>query len=626
MAMDRQAPEDQANMPVDDDLTRLEVARDFATQPLSAATSNQLLEKQAPLSRGQLEIGDLLKDRFQITDKLGEGGMGMVFKALDLRKVEAKSHNPYIAIKVLHPSLAQNATLVAGLQRECEKAQQLSHPNIITVFDFDRDGDYVFMSMEYLSGQPLNKIIRDAAVSGGIKLQRAWPIIQQVAKALAYAHRKGIVHSDFKPANAFVTDDNEVKVLDFGIAAKIEHGTDPDATIFNARVEGGLTLPYASFEMINGAKADPRDDIYAFGLVVYEMLTGKHPYNRMPASTVFIEQQRSGNKSAPAPVKGLSRRQWLALKASIELLQEKRPKSLDDWLKEFEPQSPLRSPQWLGGIVALVLLAASILINSWLNANKQAPEVSAPGPINQPSSETRLVEKMSASLPLAQIDGDQRGKVGNPLLLNANRSQSGDGQTLTYAWRLLQSPAGSAAQLQQAESATPQLIPDLPGEYQAELIVRDGSNRSLPSTLRIEVEPADPPLSHQAVSPDGILSLSVSKASYRIGEKLKVTVQPSKAGYLRVAYLSSTGEVSEIFPNQNQPSKVAANSKLQIPPKGAKFDLEVTGPTGNDRIVALFGDAPLSNLENILDSRGDMAAEYLRNNSKAMVQYAVAGK
>jgi len=630
MATDTRDPSFFPEAPLlDDDQTRIETAGAIGSVQ-SPKTGEAQVEASFTSASAQLEIGDLLKNRFQITDKLGEGGMGMVFKALDLRKVEAKSHNPYIAIKILHPSLAKNETLVAGLQRECEKAQQLSHPNIITVFDFDRDGDYVFMSMEYLSGQPLNKIIREAGIAGGIKFHRAWPIIEQMGKALAYAHRKGIVHSDFKPANAFVTDDHEVKVLDFGIAAKIEHDTDPDHTVFNARAEGGMTPPYASFEMINGARADPRDDIYAFGLVVYEMLTGKHPYNRKPASAVFIEQQRTGAKTAVAPVKGLSRRQWQALKSAIELLQDKRPKSLDEWLKEFAPQSRMSAPQWIGAIVAVVLLLGSFLINQWVNDHGE-PSEQATNP--QPTEFKTVVQQETvgsqplANLPIARVGSDLQAQIGQMIQLNAGTSESADGQALNYAWRLIQAPIGSSAQLQKIDTATPQLVPDMAGDYLAELTVRDGHNASAPAVVRITVaEASKPPLSYQASSSDGIINLSVGKANYRIGEKLKINVQIAKAGYLRVAYVSSVGEVSEIFPNQNQATKVSADSKLQIPPKGAKFNLEITGPVGNDKIVALFGESPLSNLENILDSNGDMASEYLKNNSKAVVQYAVGNK
>ncbi|MGR8931749.1 MAG: protein kinase domain-containing protein [Gammaproteobacteria bacterium] len=611
----------------EEEQTRMESANISDAYPRAPLTGG------APrMIRGSLQIGDMLKDRFQVTDKLGEGGMGMVFKAIDLRKVEAKSHNPYIAIKVLHPDLAKNETLVAGLQRECEKAQQLSHPNIITVFDFDRDGDYVFMSMEFLSGQPLNKIIRETAPAGGIKLQRAWPIIQQMGKALAYAHRKGIVHSDFKPANAFVTDENEVKVLDFGIAAKTEHGTNPDATVFNARAEGGLTPPYASFEMINGAPADPRDDIYAFGLVVYEMLTGKHPYNRKPASTVFIEQQRAKNKPQLSPVKGLSRRQWLVLKAAIELLQEKRPKSLDEWLKEFEPQTRKWSP-WSSGVVAILLVSIGGFI-AWHNQSQQAEHSTPLETKVEPAVPEPVLEKNFATpapiafeLPIAQAGGDKQGQVGQAIMFDATTSRTGDGEPLSYRWQILQAPSGSQAQLQDPESATPRLTPDIAGEYQVQLTVRDGHNRSAPVLSRLNiVEAPKPALSHQAISNDGLLSLAASKPQYHIGEKLRLNLHVTKAGYLRVVYVGANGEIAEVFPNQNQSSKVKADSTIQIPPRGAKFDLEVTGPVGNDKIVAVYSPTTMTNLEKVVDKNGDIASEYLLNRSKSVIQYAVVNK
>lgn len=626
----RLAPTHFSITPPEFDQTRIETPTAMSATPSASAPEaypNSAFTQQAP---AQLQIGDTLKNRFQIIDKLGEGGMGMVFKAVDVRKVEAKSRNPYTAIKVLNPALARNEILVAGLQRECEKAQQLSHPNIITVFDFDRDGDHVFMSMEYLTGKPLNQIIREAAPAGGIKLQRAWPIIRQMGKALAYAHRKNIVHSDFKPGNVYVTEANEVKVLDFGIAAKTDHGNDPDATVFNARAEGGLTPPYASFEMLNGAKADPRDDIYAFGLVVYEMLTGKHPYDRKPASNVFIDQQKGGGKNLPQP-KDLSRRQWQLLKSAIELLQDKRPKNLDDWIDQFDPKSNIWTPQWIAVMAAgLVVLGFGInfLLQNQSDSKSSAPTIdTSTQTVTTPDKSAQTPSQPVYNPPIAQAGGDQQSQIGQTVILNGSASLSGDGQPIAYNWRLLQTPFGSQAQLQQSSSINPSLTPDTAGDYLVELTVRDGHNSSAPTTTRIAVaEAVKPALSHQATSDDGILSLAATKPQYRIGEQLKLSLRVTQAGYLRVVYVGAAGEVSEIFPNQQQNSKVSADSDIQIPPKGAKFNLEITGPVGNDKIVALYSQSPIANLENVVDTNGDMASEYLQNNSKAVIQYAVLKK
>lgn len=582
---------------------------------LDVRTSSHPIPDSTEQVHAAIKVGDVLKNRFQIIENLGQGGMGMVFKAQDIRKMEAKSHNPYVAIKVLNPALAQNQLLVAGLQRECEKAQELSHPNIITVYDFDRDSDLVYMSMEYLAGQSLTQLIRE---TGGMSLQRAWPLILEMATALAYAHQRGIVHSDFKPANVIVTHDHKVKVLDFGIAARTSNDQDSDATIFNARAEGGHTPTYASFEMMNGAKADPRDDIYAFGLVVYELLTGKHPYNRKSASEVFIEQQRS-NKTAPAPVKGLSRRQWQALKSAIEILQDKRPKNLNGWLEQFDPKASRWSAQLLGGAVAIVLLGVSFAVNHWLSKPNEPTTLSASQPVVSSDASTQPELK----LPIADAGNDQIGQLGVAVLLNGSASQSGDGEALQYGWRLAKTPAGSSAVLQTPNAVNPQFIPDKAGEYEVELAVKDQHNTSALTNVRIRVaEKAEEPVLHQATSADGLLSLAASKAQYRIGEQLKLNIQIHKSGYLRVAYISASGEVSELLPNQFQPSKVKSDTEYSIPPKG-KFKLQITGPVGVDKIVAILSESPLSNLEKIVNSTGDIEQKYIQNNLIVAIQYRV---
>lgn len=590
----------------------------------SEILSNQSLEAYTDLSPAGLtsrlnhlglNVGDVLKNRFKIVECLGQGGMGMVFKAQDIRKIEAKSHNPYVAIKVLNPELAQNQLLVAGLQRECEKAQELSHPNIITVYDFDRDGDLVYMSMEYLAGQSLNELISETG--GGISLQRAWPLILDMGTALAYAHRKGIVHSDFKPANVFITQDHKVKVLDFGIAARTENSRDNDATIFNARVEGGHTPAYASFEMMNGAKADPRDDIYAFGLVVYELLTGKHPYHRKSASDVFIDQQKNHRTAVPR-VKGLSRRQWQALKSSIELLQDKRPNTLDDWLEQFNPKANRWSPQLLGGLVAAVLLISSIIVNRWLAT--PAEQTSIQDSKQDVETVANSVTTNSQKVPVAVAGTDQTGQLGETLVLNGSMSQSGDGETLQYDWRLLQSPPGSKASLQDPNTVNPQMTPDKAGEYLVELSVKDHHNKSLP--VNVKITALEPATLHQAISQDGILSLAASKAQYRIGEQLKLNLQVKKSGYLRVVYVGAAGEISELLPNQYQASKVKADTEYVIPPKG-KFKLQITGPVGIDKIIAVYGDTPIPNLEKIVDAGGKIDKQGLQNLTVTTIQYDV---
>ena len=599
----------------DDDATRITAtpngaiadvpASVFSTTPPPTATFG--IAPDTGEQAGPLGVGSLLKQRFQILEVLGEGGMGVVFKAADVRKLEARSRNPYVAIKVLNSALSNNHTLIAGLQRECEKAQELSHPNIITVYDFDRDGSHVFMSMEYLQGKTLSQLIREARAGGGMTFDQAWPIIRAMGEALAHAHKKNIVHSDFKPANVFVTEHHDVKVLDFGIASRLGQA-ESDETIFDARAEGGLTPPYASFEMLIGSRADPRDDIYAFGLVVYEMLTGKHPYERRPASSVFLDQ-RNGLNVSPEPVADLSRKQWLLLKSAIEILQEKRPHRLDEWLAQFDAG---RKSKWL--YPSLIGLGGVVLVAVWLIASRQDKPVTAtvePAVREAPKPEIAAAPETAMARPTADAGRDLRGRVGETLVLDGGQSRAEDGGALSYAWRLASQPPGSASVLLNADASAPQLLPDQPGRYVAELTVTDAGQRaSAPTTVAIEVDsplpPADP---HRATSADGVLSLAAAKAEYRIGEALELTLKPAKAGYLRVAYITSTGEVAELLPNKYQSSKVKADAAYRIPPKPGSFKLQITGPAGFDKIVAVYGETPIAGVKSIVNADGTLVPE-----------------
>src|SRR5258707_51176 len=235
----------------------------------------------------QLTIGSMLVDRYVLDSIVAggdKGGMGVVYKALDLRQQEAQERHPYVAIKVLNEDFKRHPDSIKALARETTKTRKLSHPNIISVYDFNRDGGNVFMAMELLEGNALNDLIRNYRDRGGVPVNEAMRIIRGLGSGLAHAHANGIVHSDFKPSNSFLTTDNRVKILDFGIAraAKVGAGAAAggDKTLFDAGTLGALTMPYASCEQIDGADPDTADDVYALAVVSYELLTGRHPFER----------------------------------------------------------------------------------------------------------------------------------------------------------------------------------------------------------------------------------------------------------------------------------------------------------------------------------------------------------
>jgi hypothetical protein len=292
--------------------------------------------------------GTVLKDRFVLQREIGRGGMGTVHAAMDRRKVEAQDPAPMVAIKVLQPELAGHPVAFVALQRESRRAQELAHPNIATVFDFDRDGDTVFVTMELLNGQPLDEAIRGTD-GFGMSRQKALPVIRGIAQGLAYAHRKGLVHSDLKPSNVYLTEEGQPKILDFGIARVIPGGARISNDRFDAGAIRAYTEAYATSEMVTGADPSPADDIYALGLVAYELLTGRHPYQRYSAQDAW----QRGLKLQP--IDGLSRREWSVIERSLSFERTTRPKDADDFIRSLEGPGRLQ-----GMMIALAVVLTMI--------------------------------------------------------------------------------------------------------------------------------------------------------------------------------------------------------------------------------------------------------------------------
>ena len=282
--------------------------------------SPKIVEKPHKSARYEnLGPGVTLKDRFVLLEKLGQGGMGVVFKAKDLLKVEAEDKDPYVAIKVLTDAFKKYSGSFIALQREASKAQRLAHPNIATVYDFDRDGNTVFMTMEYLQGKPLNQLIKEINKKP-LKLDQALHIIEELSSGLSYAHEKFLIHSDFKPGNCFLLNDGHVKLLDFGIArASTQTDEERENTMFDPAKLSAVTPAYATPEMFAGMNPDPRDDIYGLACVAYQLLAGgKHPYNKVASPKI----KELGIK--PKPIKGLNRRQQKTLMKALTVVREDR--------------------------------------------------------------------------------------------------------------------------------------------------------------------------------------------------------------------------------------------------------------------------------------------------------------
>jgi len=216
----------------------------------------------------------ILSGRYELLEKIGDGGMAVVYKGKD------KLLNRYIAVKILRPEFTKDATFVENFKRESQAAAGLSHPNIVGVYDVGREGNINYIVMELIEGDTLNKIIEREAP---MDYRKVIDISKQVAAALRIAHKNKIIHRDVKPHNIMVTNDGVVKLADFGIARAVN-----DATLSTGSKIVG-SVHYFSPEQARGNYVDERSDIYSLGIVMYEMLTGKVPFDGDNPVTVALK-------------------------------------------------------------------------------------------------------------------------------------------------------------------------------------------------------------------------------------------------------------------------------------------------------------------------------------------------
>lgn len=306
-----------------------------------------------------LEPGQVLAGRFQIREVLGIGGMGAVYKAYD-RDIER-----LIALKCIRPELANSPEVVQRFTQELLLARQISHKNVIRIFDVRDSGGVKFITMEFVQGRDLGSLMEE---QGKLPVAEAIGIMRQVCAGLAAAHAEGVIHRDLKPSNIMIEENGRVVVMDFGLAR------DQDESLMTRTGAIMGTFQYMSPEQAKGEKVDARSDIFTVGIILFELLTGKTPY---PSDSSIASLLKRTQEAAPPPssIEATIPRPVNAIVCKcLERDPRKRYQTVDELIADFDGvlqiSSPSRLPsnlarqtrqRWYWALSAVALLALVLI-------------------------------------------------------------------------------------------------------------------------------------------------------------------------------------------------------------------------------------------------------------------------
>jgi Tol biopolymer transport system component/predicted Ser/Thr protein kinase len=285
-------------------------------RPPDGPSSTRTLEVAA----GDLSLGAVFAGRYEIIEELGIGGMGRVYRARDVKLDEE------IALKLIKPEIAAEPTTVERFRTEIKIARRITHKNVCRVYDLHEEARRLFLSMEYVPGEDLKSLVRR---KGRLSVEEAVSIVKQVCEGLAEAHKLGVVHRDLKPQNIMIDEGGRAKVMDFGIARFVEA---PGLTVTGIMIG---TPDYMSPEQAEGRDADQRADLYAVGVILFEMVTGDIPFHGDTAFSVALKRRSEAppdpGRLNPAIPEGLRR----LILACMEKDREKRYQTSEELLSDI---------------------------------------------------------------------------------------------------------------------------------------------------------------------------------------------------------------------------------------------------------------------------------------------------
>ncbi|MEM6819618.1 MAG: protein kinase [Pseudomonadota bacterium] len=364
---------------------------EFPSEETSGDASEAEREERSPVvgevevTADSLDIGTLLRGRFEIVGRATGGSMGVVYKAIDRRLAEAEGGQPLVAIKVLAPEYAGHAAAMRALQQEAAKGRYLNHPSIVRFLDLDRTGDIVYLVMEWLEGRALSEVLTERP-GEALPHSQAIRIVEEVGKALDHAHQMGVTHADVKPGNIMLLADGSVKLLDFGIA-RARGGHAPPTLVTDDAFIRAATPAYASPAVLEGKPARPVDDVFSLACLAYRLLSGYRVFRNKTA----LEARNEGREATRYT--GAESRIWKALSRALALDENDRTPSISQLLLDLKLGDVDRSnPKvWKWTAIAAVSLSILAAIAIYLpqfavTVEPVLPEVAVSGSTDSPDS------------------------------------------------------------------------------------------------------------------------------------------------------------------------------------------------------------------------------------------------
>ncbi|MGK5697049.1 Stk1 family PASTA domain-containing Ser/Thr kinase [Streptomyces sp. URMC 128] len=324
-------------------------------------------------------VGQVLDGRYRIDARIAVGGMATVYRAVDTRL------DRVLALKVMHPSLAVDGSFVERFIREAKSVARLAHPNVVQVFDQGTDGGYVYLAMEYVAGCTLRDVLRER---GALQPRAALDILEPVLAALGAAHRAGFVHRDMKPENVLIGDDGRVKVADFGLVRAVDTVTNTTGTVLG-------TVSYLAPEQIENGTADPRVDVYACGVMLYEMLTGDKPHDGDSPAVILYKHLHEDVPLPSAAVPGLAYELDEMVASATARTPDLRPHDAVALLAQVRDGRGRLTAEQLDAMPPQALAADHVNADDRTSVIPRAPATPRPLPVNEEEGSAAALHRTS---------------------------------------------------------------------------------------------------------------------------------------------------------------------------------------------------------------------------------------